>query len=98
MRILGPQYVVWDKAATTLSRKPGRTTLYATFRIDDAELSAIRAADAPIDRTYKVELVDAEGTVHAEIEKVIYIRLRSAAAKPPLSGKESDAHSRLEHA
>ena len=46
MQLLGRDYVVWDKAATIRFRKPGRTTLTATFRIDDAELDAIRAATA----------------------------------------------------
>ena len=77
MQILGRDYVVWDKAATIRFRKPGRTTLYATFRLDDDELNAIRDATAsgtPVDRTYNVELADAEGVVHAEVEKVIYVR------------------------
>jgi acyl-coenzyme A thioesterase PaaI-like protein len=81
IRLLGPEYVVWDKAATIRFRKPGRTTLRATFAVDEVELDAIRAAaasGAPIDRIYNVELVDAEGTVHASIEKVIYIRRKSA--------------------
>ena len=86
--LLGRDYVVWDRAATIRFRKPGRDTLYASFTIDDPELDAIRAATAggeAIDRTYTVDLVDRHGTVHAQIEKVIYIRLRSAAAEPPLS-------------
>jgi Domain of unknown function (DUF4442) len=77
MRLLGREYVVWDKAATIRFRKPGRTTLFANFKLDDAELEAIRAAaagGAPLDRTYNVDLVDAEGVVHASVEKVIYIR------------------------
>lgn len=77
MRLLGRDYIVWDKAATIRFRKPGRTTLFANFRLDDAELEAIRAAaadGAPLDRTYNVDLVDAEGVVHASVEKVIYIR------------------------
>ena len=77
IKLLGPAYLVWDKAATIRFRKPGRSTLFATFRIEDAELDAIRAATAagqPIDRTYNVDLVDAEGVVHASIEKVIYVR------------------------
>lgn len=77
IHLLGRDYVVWDKAATIRFRKPGRTTLFATFRLDEAELDAIRAAAAsgePIDRAYNVDLVDGEGTVHASIEKVIYIR------------------------
>ena len=87
IRLLGPHYVVWDKAATIRFRKPGRTTLRATFTIDEAELDAIRAAaasGAPIDRIYNVELVDAEGTVHASIEKVIYIRLKESSPSPRL--------------
>jgi hypothetical protein len=78
IQLLGREYVVWDKAATIRFRKPGRTTLFATFRLDDAELDAIRSAAAsgePVNRTYVVELVDGEGTVHASIEKVIHIRL-----------------------
>lgn len=77
IRLLGPEYIVWDKAATIRFRKPGRTTLYATFRIEDEELDAIRAATesgSPIDRVYHAQLVDAEGVVHAEIEKVLYVR------------------------
>ena len=83
IQLLGRDYVVWDKAATIRFRKPGRTTLHATFRIDDAELEAIRAAaagGAPIDRVYTVQLVDDEGVVHAEVEKVIYIRLKPSAS------------------
>ena len=77
MQLLGRDYVVWDKAATIRFRKPGRTTLFATFQLDDDELNAIRDATAPglpIDRTYNVDLVDAEGVVHASVEKVIYVR------------------------
>ena len=77
IKCLGPEYVVWDKAATIRFRRPGKSTLYATFRLDDAELDAVRAATAsgnPVDRVYDVDLVDAEGVVHASVEKVIYVR------------------------
>jgi hypothetical protein len=77
IQLLGPGYVVWDKAAAIRFRKPGRSTLTATFRVDDAELETIRNRTAngePLDRTYNVDLVDAEGVVHASVEKVIYIK------------------------
>ena len=76
IRNLGPDYVVWDKAATIRFRKPGRGTLYARFTLDDAELDAIRReldGQRSIDRVYRVDLTDAEGTVHASVEKTIYI-------------------------
>ena len=79
MQILGRDYVVWDKAATIRFRKPGRSTLSATFKIDDAEVETIRRLTAngePADRVYKVDLVDREGVVHASVEKTIYIRKR----------------------
>ena len=76
IRNLGPGYIVWDKAATIRFRKPGRTTLYARFTLDDAELDSIRRelnGKRSIDRVYRVDLTDAEGTVHASVEKVIYM-------------------------
>src|SRR3970040_747607 len=60
IRNLGPRYVVWDKAASIRFLKPGRRTLWAEFRIDEAEIAAIRAAlDAQrsVDRVYAVRLV-----------------------------------------
>ena len=77
IHLLGRDYVVWDKAATIRFRKPGRTTLFATFRIEDAELELIRnqtASGESLDRIYNVDLVDAEGVVYASVEKVIYIK------------------------
>ena len=86
IRNLGPDYIVWDKAATIRFKKPGRTTLYARFTLNDAELDAIRADLAgkrSIDRVYHVDLADAEGTVHASVEKVIYIARKEPQGENP---------------
>ncbi len=83
IRNLGKGYTVWDKAATIRFRKPGKTTLYARFALDEAELDAIRSAldtARSIDRVYTVMLTDAQGVVCAEVEKVIYIRRDTPAA------------------
>jgi hypothetical protein len=79
MHLLGPGFVVWDKAATIRFRKPGKSTLWASFRMDEAELMEIRRllAELPkVDRTYMVQLVDKAGVVHAEVEKTIHISHR----------------------
>jgi hypothetical protein len=76
---LGREYEVWDKGATVRFRKPGRTTLTARMAIPEGEEAAIRGAlrgARSVDRTYRLELVDRDGLVHAEVEKVVYVRLR----------------------
>jgi acyl-coenzyme A thioesterase PaaI-like protein len=77
IKILGPGYVVWDRAATIRFFKPGRSTLYARFVVEDSEIEAIRKAletSPSIDRVYTVDLKDSNGVVHATTEKTIYIR------------------------
>jgi hypothetical protein len=79
---LGPDVVVWDKAASIRFRRPGRTLLFATFRLEEAELEEIRRLlqeQPKVDRTYAVELRDAEGVVHAEVQKMIHISRRMAS-------------------
>ena len=79
MKNLGPEVVVWDKAASIRFRKPGRTPLSATFRLDEAELAELRRLlleQPKVDRTYLVQLVDGGGVVHAEVEKVIHLSRR----------------------
>ena len=81
IRLLGPEFIVWDKAASIEFKKPGRKTLHARFSIGDDELTAIRAALATqrsVERTYTIELLDGAGTLCARVEKLIYIRRREA--------------------
>ncbi len=79
IQVLGPKYVVWDRAATIRFLKPGRSTLFGMFEMPESETDAIRdllRTEHSIDRTYTVELADAGGVVHAAVEKTIYIRLK----------------------
>ena len=77
IKLLGPAYVVWDKAASIRFRKPGKETLTAVFRVTEEELASIRAevaANGRAERTYVVNLVSAAGEVHATCEKVLSIK------------------------
>jgi len=85
IRILGPGYTVWDKAATIRFARPGRSRLYARFVIEEAEIHTIRRlleTEPSIDRIYRVDLSDADGLVHASVEKTIYIRRNPQPATP----------------
>jgi hypothetical protein len=79
IRNLGPGYVVWDKSASIRFRKPGRSALFARFLLPESETDEIMRlleTEPAIDRVYRIELKDAQGTVHVEVEKTIYIRRR----------------------
>ncbi|MBX3245057.1 MAG: DUF4442 domain-containing protein [Acidobacteria bacterium] len=76
MKILGKDYVVWDKAANIRFKKPGRYPLYAEFLLTDDEIEEIKSIaekERSVDRLYNIELKDKEGVVHAEIQKTLYI-------------------------
>jgi len=80
--LLGRDYLVWDKSATIDFRKPGRAPLFSSFRLDPADVQRIRTeleTAERVERTYGVELVDAEGTPYAIFTKTIVVRRRKLA-------------------
>jgi hypothetical protein len=83
IKILGPGYIVWDKAASIHFKKPGIGTLYTEFVITEEEIHAIKAAlehAHSVERIYLVELADAAGVVRASVEKTLYIRKKDLSA------------------
>jgi acyl-coenzyme A thioesterase PaaI-like protein len=79
IKLLGRDYVVWDKAASIRFRRPGRTTLRAKFVLAPSEVEAIKEelrVRKSVDRVYTVELLDDAGKVHARVEKTLYIARR----------------------
>jgi acyl-coenzyme A thioesterase PaaI-like protein len=82
INLLGPEYVVWDKAASIQFLKPGRGTVTATFHIPPARVDEIRrqADDGQkIEPTFAVDVLDAHGQVIAHVEKVLYVRKKKPA-------------------
>jgi acyl-coenzyme A thioesterase PaaI-like protein len=78
---LGPEYVVWDKAASIRYRKPGTGRVRAEFRLSEERLAEIRTAlevDGRYDARFGVEIKDAGGGVVAEVERVIYCATKMA--------------------
>ena len=81
---LGPDYIVWDKAATIRFKRPGRSTLRASFVITDDEIASVKSAletERSLDRVYSVDLVDSSDVVCATVEKVLYIRHRQGKSE-----------------
>jgi len=74
---LGRDYIVWDKAATIRYRKPGNGTVRAEFRLTDAQLDDIRDKLKTLPKyepVFTVEVKDEQGTVIAEVEKLLHVR------------------------
>lgn len=93
MANLGRDYIVWDKAANIRYRKPGRSTVRAEFRLSEAQLDDIREKLITLPKyepTFTVEVKDEQGIVIAEVEKLLYVRLKDTA-RPISSAKEEKA-------
>jgi len=90
MANLGRDYIVWDKAASIRYRKPGRDTVRAEFRLTDAQLDDVRdklKTLAKYEPVFTVEVKDEQGTVIAEVEKVLHVRLKERPnSSEPRSG------------
>ena len=74
---LGPEYIVWDKAAGIRFRKPGKGTVRAEFRLTDAQLDDIREQLKTLPKyepIYTVEVKDGSGDLVAEVQKTLHIR------------------------
>jgi acyl-coenzyme A thioesterase PaaI-like protein len=74
---LGPDYIVWDKAATIRFRKPGKGLMKARFHIPFEKIEEIRTqADTQIkvEPQFQTVVTDAEGTIIAEVDKLLYVR------------------------
>ena len=81
MANLGRDYVVWDKAASIRYRKPGKGTVRAEFRLCDAQLDDIREKLKTLPKyepMFKVEVKDEQGTLIAEVEKLLYVRRKES--------------------
>ena len=83
MANLGTDYIVWDKAASIRYRRPGRGTVRAEFRLTDAQIDDVRENLKTLPKyepVFRVDVKDEQGTVIAEVEKMIYIRKKVTAA------------------
>ena len=79
-RLLGPEYMVWDKDARIEYIKAGTNDLYAEFRLSPEIMDDIKdqcAAKKKTLRHFEIHLADEDGTVHCSVQKSIYIRRTS---------------------
>jgi len=77
IQALGPDYVVWDKAATIDFLKPGRGRVTARFELPEDRLAQIRAEVAEHGKShprFEVAIRDQDGDTVARVGKVLSVR------------------------
>jgi acyl-coenzyme A thioesterase PaaI-like protein len=82
MARLGPEYVVWDKAATIEFLRPGRGKVSAVFEVTDAQVEDIRRqADGggKVLPRFTATVVGADGSPIARVEKTLHVRRADSA-------------------
>lgn len=77
INLLGDDYVVWDRSAEIVFKRPAREDLYAEFVYSAEEVAAIRqrvAAEREIDLIKVTQLTNQAGSrVYCEVQKTIYV-------------------------
>ncbi len=83
IKILGKDYIVWDRSAGIEFMNPGRGKVRALFSLDREKIEEIRRKTEGGEKflpTYSVDVVDEEGTLVARATKTLYIRRKKRAA------------------
>lgn len=74
---LGPDHVVWDRAAEIEFLKAVSEPVFATFAVDAAQVEEIRAAVLErfsVEPRLEVDIATAAGDVVARVTKTLYVR------------------------
>ena len=76
LKILGDDYVVWDKSATIKYKRPGKETIFCEFVFTSEEIIAIKKDienKGEIDIVKTPNIINKDGVVIAELVKTIYV-------------------------
>lgn len=77
INLLGKGYIVWDKGATIRFLRPGKSKVYAQFRLTNEQLNTFKEelkSKNKIEPVLTVYIKNEEGEVIAEVDKVLYIK------------------------
>lgn len=77
INLLGKGYIVWDKAAAIRFKRPGKSKVYAQFRLTPEQLLEFKdelKSKNKIEPVLTVYIKDEEGNVVAEVDKTLYIK------------------------
>jgi acyl-coenzyme A thioesterase PaaI-like protein len=94
IKILGKEYVVWDKSSTIQFKRPGTQTLYVRFLISEELIQEVKnkvLQHQETELTLPVQYVDKEGKVYVEITKTLYIANKDFYKEKRAKKKEANS-------
>jgi acyl-coenzyme A thioesterase PaaI-like protein len=76
LNILGPEFIVWDMAATIAYKKPGKSTVHADFVIEDDLIDSLVRLKPDEKRIFdlSVDVKDEGGKLVATVIKTTYVK------------------------
>lgn len=80
LHAIGKDYIVWDKSASIVYKKPAKGTVFASFSLLPEQVESIKTAllDNPkTDREFIIQIKDSSNQVVAEVKKILHIRKKS---------------------
>ncbi len=76
MKILGKDYVVWDKSAAVRFKKPAKTAIFMQFLVEEEIIDQIKeniSAHREFEFQKTFNWIDKAGKIYASVDKTIYI-------------------------
>lgn len=76
LRVIGPDYIVLDKAGSIRFKKPGKGKLTATIEYTDEEIAGIKERaqkEGRFELVKSVDWINSQGEVISTLDKTIYI-------------------------
>jgi hypothetical protein len=83
---LGPEFIVWDKAAKIQFKKPGKGRVRAHFVLSEDRVNEIKEKalqEGKVEPQFQVQILNEDGSVVAEVEKTLYVRKKNKSPASP---------------
>ncbi|ACV27603.1 DUF4442 domain-containing protein [Kangiella koreensis] len=76
---LGRGYIIWDQASSTTFKKPATGKVTARFHLSEQQIQEVKSkadSDSSYRPTFTVDILDEQGTMVTQVEKIIYVKKR----------------------
>ena len=81
MRLLGRDYIVWDRSANINFIAPGYSKVWVDFHVNESDISQVKSEVLEHGKTHwhrTVSILDSDQKLIAKVDKVIYVRRKDA--------------------